>query len=171
MSALNFVAMWLLPLVVVTSWRHSRIVSASCAIAFLSSIAYLDTRWDPLRWIVAVLTGVMGVVALSTYVVLRHPEISPDYSPSRACANGEQVERNNVCVRNRVGRRDVLAALLIGSSCADLVSLHYEAKGHPWGALPILQIVVCVAMILISTVRRRADQEPPTVRPSALREN
>jgi hypothetical protein len=45
-----------------------------------------------------------------------------------------------------------LAAILVGSACADLVSLHLEAQGHPWGALPILQIIACSVMMLISLV-------------------
>jgi hypothetical protein len=116
-------------------------VSAACAIAFFASIAYLDTQWNPLRWIVAASTGCMGVFALG-----RIAAVAPSV---RAVL---------------VSRSSWLSALLVGSSCADIVSLHFEARGHAWGALPAWQCITLVTMALISIIRRsepRSNYEPP----------
>ena len=130
MSLADYAAFWILPFVSVATLRHSRIVAAACALAFFASIAYLDTGWDPLRWGTAVATGLMGVFALGRIVAKA--------SSARAV----------LC------RPAWLAALLAGSACADIVSLHYESMGHKWGALPIWQIIVCFVMIAIARTGR-----------------
>jgi hypothetical protein len=147
MTAPEFVAIALLPFVALATRRHSLLVAAACLSAFFATIAYLDMQYDPLRWIVAALTGALGLFEL-----------------------GRVVARSSTARAVLTLRASWLAALLVGSSCADLVSLHYEAKGHTWGALPIWQIVTCVVMILISIVRRTTGQASSPAQVSALRE-
>jgi hypothetical protein len=130
MSALDCVAFWALPFASIATFRHSRIVSAACAIAFFASIAYLDTMWNPLRWSVAVMTGAMGVFALG------------------------RIASSATTIRDVLANRAPwLCALLVGSSCADVVSLHLEAMGHAWGPLPVWQIVTLGLMVAISLWR------------------
>jgi peptidoglycan/LPS O-acetylase OafA/YrhL len=128
----NLIAHMILPFVAFATWRRSRLVSAALAIAFVVATVYLLIPWDPLRWGCAGVTGSLGIVALVRQMRLRYQRTTfVPWTP------------------------DVLAAMLVGSSVADYVSLWREAHGHPWGALSFWQIVVCLVMAGLSFSGKR----------------
>jgi len=131
----------LLPLAAILTWRWSRLVSGALGFAFVASLVYLVAPWEPLRWVSAV-TGLAGVTELG-----------------RVRGISGLLARSRVGVRDRrmyiMNRRDIVAALLVGSMAADGVAyLWHRSTGH-WGPMPVLQVVVLAAMCVIGAWPRR----------------
>lgn len=143
-AVLPFVAAGLLPFAAAFTWRTSRVVSVALAIAtiavayWIASLLFGVMPWDGLRWAVACVTSLFGLVAIDCHGdMVRHCRSLPSLADELR--------------RHQAGR--LQGALLVGSSIADFVSLHREAQGAEFGALPVLQIVVLLAMIWISLRR------------------
>lgn len=122
-----FIAAGMLPIAAAFTWRMSRPASASLGLTTIATAYWIASiQFHAVPW-----NTLRWIIASITLLV--------------------------GCLELRTpGRARWLAALLVGSSCADFVALHREALGQPWIWQPILQIVACVVMVAVS---RKVEQQ------------
>ncbi len=144
---IHLVSTLLLPLAALACWRWSRLVSGALLLALVAGVVYGVWPWEPLRWVSAV-TGTMGIAELGRRSVRRSV-----WRPPHFAVFDEEQQRH--FARWGYGRPDVLAILLVWSAITDALSLLWWRRTEQWGALPVLQVIALLTMIVVSLLPRR----------------
>jgi hypothetical protein len=136
----NDLALWLLPIAAVCSWRWSKLVSAALGAALAAWLVYRYAwPWEGLRWVSAV-TGLAGAVELGRRARLRRLQC-------------HTTTRIGVPVfmwqTYKAGRPDLLAALLVGSAVSDALAYRVFVGRGLW-VMAAAQIGWLAAMIAVS---------------------
>jgi hypothetical protein len=152
----NSLAIWLLPLAAAACWRWSKLVASTLLLAFAAALVYRYAwPWEGLRWVSAA-TGLAGAFELGRRAA-RRARVSGHHQRAQAWADdsglrGAEVWRDMMAAgvaRNRVGRPDVLAMLLVGSAVADALAYRVFVGRGLW-VMAAAQIGWLSMMLVVS---------------------